>query len=1253
MWGYLLKVFQYVIAVYALALFFIHYWLALVAVGSALAPSSRYRRWLARQPGYVFFLSRLPGWRPPRASRLLLTTPVYAFFLHVCFKFFLENLPRFYGSKPGDGPELIYTRPAYVLGLGGAVVLYLGVTGRWIFAGQFARFGKSRAAARGGERRSRPTDELEDEERGGSLFFQLGWRSFYSLTALAATIRLMAKTLYPFWFFFAFAIWVPIFLALCYYGVALGLAGAALALWPRSYRWLSRQPGYVNRLSRLRGWRPLTPARLAAASLLYLSPPSVLFWYLTYFCTGGRFCLVGKGVYPSWDFALVGLFGVGLFYAFLIHNWHLFFLADWQWARSLDPRRKKWQRMDKRVEALSYLGRYAEALEAARLSRRTARRLFGSHSRPYATALHGLGLVLMQRGDFTGARPLLERSLRLRGYLAGETHQEYAASLSLLGRLHFSVGDYAAAESALRRALPLMRSNVQNFEYCECLNDLGLVYLSVGDYRFARLCFKTALDTRMRWGGVNEPVVEESARYLGRLYAETGEAERAREFYGRALTISIAVWGGEHPRYAATMAEVAAFLSDEGDDEGAGWLLERARAIECRVLGDRHPAVAHLLARQAELNRRRGDRPAAEALFREALGIFEAAGLNRHPPYASALHGLAELLAADGRVDEALDLTLRAVAVDDATLEQVFAINSEADRISYLAAHKETLDRCLTFVRNYCAGSARARLCAFELVLRRKGVITEAAARQRSGALGGQDPKVARLLKEIIDLDLQIARRAVAGHGDEGRPVHERLIAEWRARRNRLDAELGRKVPGSESHRRPQEVSREMIAAALPEDSALVEFVSYAEHEDAAGPAAARTAARPRYLAFVMPARMPEQVSLVDLGEAARIDGLIEAFRASITGEPGGVRSRHLVPPEADFAAYGLPTAGEILRAEVFQPLVGALRGRTHVLLSPDGNLCLLPFGTLPDEGGGYLIDKFHFTYLSAGRELLRPRAESDAGPPFVLADPNFDLASTSGAASREDARSRRRAGGLRRSGLTFGRLAGTYEEGRAVAKLLGVTPALYNDALKERVTALRSPAILHLATHGFFLPAKRDGAQRARYDFSGLAGVYGSGFERLAHQENPLLRSGLALAGANTWLHGGALPEGAGDGILNAVDVSGLDLSGTRLVVLSACETGLGDVSTGEGIHGLRRAFMLVGARTLIMSLWKVPDQHTRELMLSFYRHFLSGETPARALLEAQLEIRSRHAHPLFWGGFICQGDAETREPFPTPSPR
>ena len=197
----------------------------------------------------------------------------------------------------------------------------------------------------------------------------------------------------------------------------------------------------------------------------------------------------------------------------------------------------------------------------------------------------------------------------------------------------------------------------------------------------------------------------------------------------------------------------------------------------------------------------------------------------------------------------------------------------------------------------------------------------------------------------------------------------------------------------------------------------------------------------------------------------------------------------------------------------------------------------------------------------------------------------------------------------------------------------------------EARIKKYRSPRILHFATHGFFLkdqerdPNKEKRGQGAMgaMDFAKSGGMVRlSGLDL----ENPLLRSGLALAGVNTWLKGQNPPPDAEDGLLTAEDVTGLDLLDTELVVLSACETGLGEVRTGEGVFGLRRSFVLAGADTLVMSLWKVPDQQTRELMEEFYSRILAREPRAKALKNAQMSIRSKHPHPFFWGAFICQGD-------------
>jgi CHAT domain-containing protein len=201
------------------------------------------------------------------------------------------------------------------------------------------------------------------------------------------------------------------------------------------------------------------------------------------------------------------------------------------------------------------------------------------------------------------------------------------------------------------------------------------------------------------------------------------------------------------------------------------------------------------------------------------------------------------------------------------------------------------------------------------------------------------------------------------------------------------------------------------------------------------------------------------------------------------------------------------------------------------------------------------------------------------------------------------------------------------------------VVPWLATDALEGRLKACRSPRILHLATHGFFL-VDQNGTGSADLRDLGASPSAGSGRLSGKGLENPLLRSGLALAGANTWLQRGSIPAEAEDGLLTAEDVTGLDLADTELVVLSACETGLGEIHVGEGVFGLRRAFTLAGARTLVMSLWKVPDRQTEELMIDFYQRIQAGQGRAEALREAQLALKARHPEPLYWAAFICQGD-------------
>jgi CHAT domain-containing protein len=279
------------------------------------------------------------------------------------------------------------------------------------------------------------------------------------------------------------------------------------------------------------------------------------------------------------------------------------------------------------------------------------------------------------------------------------------------------------------------------------------------------------------------------------------------------------------------------------------------------------------------------------------------------------------------------------------------------------------------------------------------------------------------------------------------------------------------------------------------------------------------------------------------------------------------------------------------------------------------------------DEKDAYLVDKYSISYLTVGRDVLRLSSQSKYIPtaPLIIADPDYDLDNSSTTIE-----------------TPFQRLSGTIQEGKFVANLFNGEPLVGKRALKRALREIRSPRILHLSTHGFFLPNIVSEPSVMPTILRPSTNISKTGLDRLTGQRlvNPMLRSGLALAGANTWLQGNKPDEAAENGLLFAEDVIGLDLLDTEMVVLSACDTGLGDVLAGEGVYGLRRAFLIAGAKTLVMSLWKVPDTQTKELMVSFYQNIAAGVPRAWALRKAQLALKDKHANPFFWGAFICQGD-------------
>jgi CHAT domain-containing protein/tetratricopeptide (TPR) repeat protein len=890
---------------------------------------------------------------------------------------------------------------------------------------------------------------------------------------------------------------------------------------------------------------------------------------------------------------------------------------------------------------------------------------------------------LYQQGRYQEAITLASHARDFACQHLGKKHPHYAGCLNSLAMLYQATGDQAAAMPFYRQALEIFRVALgeNHPDYAECLHNLAALYSKTGDHAAALPLRRQLLEIDRTALGENHPDYAASLNNLAVLYSEMGDHAAALPLYRRALKTTRTALGEGHPDYAACLNNLGELYRTMGDHAAALPLCRQALEIRRRALGENHPAYATSLNNLAQLYRTMGDHATALPLYRQALESTRTALGENHPSYALSLNNLAVLYVATDRASEALALMEKAAAIDDRMIGQVLGISSDRQRIAYLETVVCNLHMFLSLVQQHLVGSPSAVRAALDLVLRRKAIAAEAMAAQRDVVLGGKYPALEPRLRELADLRMQIARETLAGPGPESLESRLRRLGEWNTEKERLEAELARQIPEMNLEQKLRAADRRAVTLSLSDEVALIEFVCFLLFDFQAVPARGEPQVKAaRYIAFVLPGGAPDDVQMIDLGEAEPIDRLITDFRAGVVAEAEAGDGRDMAKRRDKASPRAEHDAGLALRAALFDRLVPALDARRRLLIAPDGALTRLPFEVLPTTDGGRLIDDYRISYLSCGRDVLRfgSVATSQPGDPLVLADPDFDLEAMAptgpepakpGFWSRLLGRGKRAIGTPAqsvptpataalsigrhsrdldgdRSAYHFHRLPGTRAEGERVATRLGVSPWLDATALEGRLkTACCSPRIFHVATHGFFLPdQERDHNREGRGlgfevgDFSGAPG--GLGRFSGPMMENPMLRSGLALAGANTFLKAGTAPEDAEDGLLTAEDVTGLDLLATELVVLSACETGLGQIHVGEGVFGLRRAFVLAGAKTLVMSLWKVPDEPTRQLMEDFYRRLLAGEGRAEALRQAQLALKAKYPHPFHWGAFICQGD-------------
>jgi CHAT domain-containing protein len=529
-------------------------------------------------------------------------------------------------------------------------------------------------------------------------------------------------------------------------------------------------------------------------------------------------------------------------------------------------------------------------------------------------------------------------------------------------------------------------------------------------------------------------------------------------------------------------------------------------------------------------------------------------------------------------------------------------IGSEREKLAYLSGRSWRNDRVISLNLREAPEDRAARELTALVLLQRKGRVLDSVSGGVRALRERLNPEDRRLLEEWGNTNAELARRALAGPGKTPADEYRKQLAVFEEKKERYEAIISER--SAEFRVRSQPVTLNAVRATIPPGAALIEFSTYLPldpkgeiEEESTGPA--------RYGAYIL--RRQGDVQARDLGPAKEIDDVVAALRLAL----------------GDSRRKDVQELARALDRKIGQPIRALVGDATQLLISPDGELNLIPFEALVDEQGRYLVERYSIGYLTTGRDLLRRQVSRPSKTvPVILADPWFGQPQVM-LADRSSAKRRSITTGQDLSNVYFAPLPGTEEEARSIQSLFPEAEILTGrQATKASLRGVEAPAILHIATHGFFL--------------DDLPGQPGGQPAKAAKLEDPLLRSGLALAGANR------IKSGGDDGILTALEASNLNLWGTKVVTLSACETGVGQVKNGEGVYLLRRAFFLAGAETLVMSLWAVSDRVTRETMAGYYTGLKQGLGRGEALRQAQLAMLKRkdRRHPYYWASFIQSGD-------------
>lgn len=872
----------------------------------------------------------------------------------------------------------------------------------------------------------------------------------------------------------------------------------------------------------------------------------------------------------------------------------------------------------------------------------------------YAISLERLALYYHFLGNYTNAINLLKQALEVKKEIHGENHHEYAITLNNLAVCYDNIGDYNAAMELHRQALEIEKMAVgeDHPDYATSLNNLATAYQRLGNHTTALELHLRALEIEIPTLGYYHTNCATTINNIGSSYFCIGDYLGAIEFFKLALEIIKITLGENHPDYAGSLNNLADCYKRLGNYATAIELNQQALMIKKNFLGENHPEYAESLRHVANDNNYLGDYNTAIELHKQALEVYKCVFGENHPNYAATLNDLASCYCDLGNYATAIKLDQQALmikknifgenhpdyAVSLSNLIFNYYKNRKYNHIAPLW-HKEykalkiyvlsqfrqqTSEQRYVFWHNEISLDIVAPNNIYARVLsndKQSMGLSYNSLLFSKGVILASDIEFDKVIRESGDTvllekfkELRTTRAILNTYYNK--PIAERPEGEverLEARAEVLEKDL---LAGSKEYAdftRRLEIEWQDVQAALGDKDVTIEILAADEHIDEDTP--------PYYAALVL-RKGWDAPKFVELCGA-------EELQAYFDSENG-------------LAMMYRETNSKKLYDLIWGKLAEHINEGDNVYFSPGGLLHQVNVELLQDADGRLANEKYNLHRVSSTRELCFEKPKIAHSEAVLYGGLRYDLDSTTMIAQSRAVRPEEEHYAMR--GLQLDSLRGKLNylsasktEVEKISKQMnqhGIKTTLYVEQIgnEESFKALsgKKTPIIHLATHGFFF---KNEEAKVKPFFRMM-----SMDQERPRPDNSLRRSGLAFAGAQKAWDGEEIPKGIDDGVMLAQEIASMDLAGTDLVVLSACETGLGEINS-EGVFGLQRAFKKAGVQTLIMSLWKVHDEATALFMQTFYDNLLSGKSKRDSFAAAQMALRKHRDYgkdPAYWAAFV-----------------